>query len=60
MHMLYAQQPCNHVPMQWGDALYQARSEHIWSGQARMWVWSNIVGVVSQSGCAWLVKDTSN
>ncbi len=25
----------------------QARSEHIWSGQARMWVWSVIVVVVS-------------
>ena len=24
------------------------RSEHIWSGQARMWVWSIIVGVVSK------------
>ena len=25
-----------------------ARSEYIWSGQARMWVWSIRVGVVSQ------------
>ena len=32
----------------------QAHSEHIWSGQARMWVWSIIVGVVSQMW-VWLV-----
>ncbi len=32
----------------------QASSKHIWSGQARMWVWSIIVGVVSQMW-VWLV-----
>ena len=31
---------------------WQARSKHIWSGQARFWVWSIIVGVVSHSGYA--------
>ncbi len=32
----------------------QARSKHIWSGQARIWVWSIIMGVVSQMW-VWLV-----
>jgi hypothetical protein len=29
----------------------QGRSEYIWSGQARMWVWSIVMGVVRLSGC---------
>ncbi len=37
-----------------GVWLRQTSSKHIWSGQASIWVWSIIVGVVSQMW-VWLV-----